>query len=270
MKLRYALFAGILLYSHSAWAQEDVSEKQAEERSETETAAPTSGVGALCRKLVQNAQDIGRLLSNVTDKESADQVASEVDKRLALMNEKLRELEAYPFHHEQDAEELKTHMATLTHVSQGCLSIMQKLVEVNAYGSEALMSVFMRYKVDDNKLQRLQAEDLPHTPLYEELADSLTDALYCLLKVQDADSAQQILPDLRKHLKKIEHTHHMLTQLAPPRTDEQREAVRPARERLQQLTKELKEVNDRLQEAHCYRNKELDLILPRLLQAAAS
>lgn len=238
----------------------------------TEQAAENApaAIDRLFKSLIQEAQQINSLLNEVSDKDSADRVAPELNKRLSLMDAEMKELEKFPFRGEQDSEALTMNMAALTHVTQICLEAMQRLSEINAYGSEALMSVFKHYKLQDNTLSYLKADDLPHTRLYNELADTLDDVLYSLRSVQDTATAEAAVRTLQPLLLKLESEHNMLVQLAPPRTDDQREAVRPARERLQRISAELKAQNDRLQAAHCYRCSELDLMLPRLLQVAAS
>lgn len=268
MKLRYAAVSGLLLAT-LALAEQEAPVANGTPRAEGVEAA-TLRMDALFARLIEQALQIDRLLNEVVDKESADHTAPELEQKLALMGEKLRELEALPFRDAQDAEALKVHMAALTHVSQSYLSTMLRLTEVNTYGSGELMTVFQRYKVDDHRLTQQQSDDLPHTLLCSELADSLEDALLALNKVQDAASAAQTIPILQTLLTRIERTHHMLTLLAPPQTDEQKESLRPARERLLKISNELKRQNDRLQAQQCFHCRELDLILPRLLQLAAS
>lgn len=233
-----------------------------------EETSPAAAIDRVFAALVADAERVHALLGAVTDKESADGIVPEMEKVLADMEEKLHELEQYPFRSEKDAEVLSVNMATLTHVALSCLEDMQRLTEVNAYGSERLMGLFARYKLAGSNLP-LHADDLPHTQLYNALADMLDDALYCLRNVNDEAGAAAAVAKLRPMLQALEVSHNMLVQLAPPRTDEQREAIRPARERLQRLSTRLKEQTDRLQAEGCYRNAELNLILPRLLQMAS-
>lgn len=229
-----------------------------------------SAIDQFFAALVHEAQQVYSLLNEVTDKESADRIAPLLDKSLAHMAAKMQELEQFPFRDEQDSEALTVHMASLTQVAQSCQDAMKRLSEVHAYGSDSLMSMFSRYKLQDNSLGYLREDDLPHSQLYGEMADSLDDALYSLRRVQDEASAREAVSTLQALLDKLEQAHRMLVQLAPPRTEEQREAVRPIRERLRQLSTLLKQQNDRLQAARCYQSPELDSILPRLLQLAAS
>lgn len=260
MKITLAICALWAAVSGAAWSR-DGGEASA-------AALPWPQVEETFQAMVEDARQISRLLGEVTDRETADRVAGELEQALAHMNEKLQALEGYSFRREQDAEALKQHMATLTHVSQSYLATMQRLAEVQAYGSSALSGVMQRYKMDGDRLSHLRADDLPHTPLYNELADSLEDALYSLSKVQDEAGAAGAAPALRELLQRISHAHHLLEQLAPPHTDEQKEVVRPVRERLRQALGELQKENERIKAAQYYNNRELEALLPRLLQVA--
>ncbi|MCH5285516.1 MAG: hypothetical protein J1E42_07935 [Akkermansiaceae bacterium] len=235
-----------------------------------ENAPPPSSLDALFDELITEASSIHHLLNEVADKDSADRVAAQLETRLAHMNSKLGELEQLP-PDESETGALQRHMTTLTHASQLYLTAMQRLAELNAYGSTALMGVFRRYKVDAVGSQpHLQADDLPHSPLYTELADTLEDALFTLRHVQDEASAQAAAQKIASLLQQMERAHDMLTQLAPLRTDEQKEAVRPARERVRRITDAIKEQTSRLKEAHYYNTPALDLLLPKLLPYSAS
>lgn len=233
-------------------------------------APPLSNMDALFLEIVDEARLIDRTLSQVTDKETADRSVELLEHMLIHMDEQLHALEQFSFRREQDAEALKAHMATLTHISQSYLATMRRLAEVNAYGSETLLALFIRYKVDGEKLSLLQAEDMPHTQLYGELADAMEDIIYTLSRVKDPAAAAAALPRLQELLSAADRVHLTLVQLVPPSTSEQKDAVRPAKERIQNLFNELKRIIDGLQEARSYGNKELDALLPRLLQTALS
>lgn len=265
MKSIFVVLSCSFIVSLAAWAQQ-AADEAAPARLESLDA---SHIDPFFANIVDEAQQIDRLLSGITDRESADRSAVQLEEKLAHMSTQLLALEQYPFLHDQDAEALKAHMATLTHVAQSYLAGMQRLSEVNAYGSETLLALFARYKIDGEKLSQLHADDMPHTRLYGELADSLEDLLYTLSQVKDAAAAAQALPRLEKLLVEINHLHDMLAQLVPPATDEQKEAVRPARERLQIISNDIKSAVDKLQAAQCYGNIELDAFLPRILQFTA-
>lgn len=270
MKIRFAALSFAFVFLPATWAQEAAGESAGAqtEKMMGELAAPASPMDELFLEIVAEAREIERLLNEITDKETAERSAELLEHKLAHMGEQLRALEQLPFRNEQDAEALKAHMATLTHISQGSLTSMQRLAEVNAYGSVKLQALFSHYKIDAERYSLLQAEDMPHTLLYGEMADLLEDITYSLAHMQNAQDAEAALPKLRNALTAIARTHHMLSQLVPPTTDEQKEAVRPTRERLQRVSGELKKAVDRLQEKQCYGNLELDALLPQLLQAA--
>lgn len=273
MKRRSVILFSTLLLSPSAWAQqaaEASGEAAATAAPMPELATPASPMDKIFREIVEEAMQIDRILNEVTDKESADATAEILARLMEHMDTQLHALEQYPLHREQDAEALKTHMVTLTRISQNYLSTMQRLTEVNAYGSETLIALFKHYKVDGGKITRLQADDLPHTQLYGELADALEDLIYILNRVQSAEAAARSLPALHSLHSAMQRTHNMLSQLVPPTTDEQKEAVRPTRERLRKLSTELRSAIERLQNAQCYGNPALDALLPGLLQVSAS
>ena len=272
MKSRLATATCLLVTSPLAWAQDAAAEGgySAHPEPAPKLAAPASPMDKIFREIVEEALQIDRILNDVTDKETADASAEMLARVLARMNDQLRTLEQFPLHREQDAEALRTHMVTLTRVSPSYLVTMQRLVEVNAYGSESLIAIFKQYNVDGEKITRLQADDLPHTQLYGEQADALEDLIYVLDHVQSADSAARALPALNSLHRAMQRTHDMLSKLVPPTTEEQKEAVRPARERLRKLSTELRSAIERLQTAQCYGNSTLDALLPQLLQVAAS
>lgn len=269
MKVARALLTGVILFSTASWSR-DVEPQRAQTPPAADTAPDTSTIDNLFHELVQDAQYVNGLLRGVTDKESADKVAPKLREILSSMAKRLHSLESYPFTGEQDTEALKSNMAALTHVSQANLASMQRLAEVNAYGSEALMDIFVSYNIDKVSTTSLSEEDIPQSQLYSELTDALDHVLYTLRRVQDSTSAAESLPQLHTLLQQIESAHRRLALLAPPHTDDLRETLRPAREKLQQLSRELNAEIARLQAAKCYLCPELDALLPRLLSPAAS
>lgn len=262
--MKWCLAAVMCVLVSAVGAQEPAAEGEGV-HSEAAEPQETQPLEILFREMVDEARQIERMLSEVTDRESADRSVEALERMLTHMDTQLHELENFSFRHEQEVAALQTHMAMLTHISQNSLAAMQRLVEVNAYGSEPLLALFVRHRVDVEKRQRLRAEDMPHTQLYNELADAMEDVIYALNRVQSADDAAAVLAGLRKQLSATERVHHMLMQLVPPTTDEQKNAMRPVRVRLQKLFNELKKAIDHLQAAQCYGNEELDALLPKLL-----
>ncbi len=224
----------------------------------------------LCESMVKEGQEIESLLTSVVDKESADLVAPKLGKLLDVMNEQLQTLARLPVAGSDNTQVIKTLMTSLTHISQSCLTSIQRLSAVNAYGSSALMEVLGRYNVGDRADGFLQPEDLPQTRLYNELADSIEDALFVLRKVRSEADARDAVSTVRELLGKIERTHDMLTQLAPPLTYEQKEVLQPVRNRMRAMSEEIKKVSDALQVAGYYQQAELPELLVRLARAAAS
>lgn len=267
MRKRITVSIWLLALSMGVAAAQESAEAAGESRVAAESGTQ---MDAIFQEIVQDAHQIGVTLSGITDKESADAAVQPLEALLNDMSQRLRTLEeTVSTRQGQDSEALKAHMSTLTHFSQSALNTMQRLIEVNAYGSEKLMALFTHYKLDGDKITHLQAEDMPHTQLYNELADRLEDALYTLGSIQDAASAANAVDEIREQLKVMERTRSMLSLLAPPTTEEQREAVRPARERLQKISAEIKNTIDKLQSVRCYSCSELDAMLPSLLHASA-
>lgn len=271
MRRLFYTCASFLALSPAAWALSSlVGDDYAQELpADSESNAIATRIDTLWTELVKHAISVDRLLVEVTDKTGADAVAPQLETLLASMSRMLEELESYPFSHPQDVQALKKQMAALTYVSQSYQGTIQKLVELSAYGSEELMNVFRRYKLDSTRSVYASAnmEDTPQMRLYSDLADQVDDALYGLRKWEKGDHTEDIVLMLLEHAGKIERTHHMLTLLAPPSTDDQREALRPARQRLQLLAAELKEICNRILSLPEAPKKELEPIFLRISQA---
>lgn len=268
MKVIHSLLISTMLAAPSLYARDAAAAERA--GAESSGVVQAADIDSIFRELVDEAQVINRLLNEVTDRESADRIVPELKSRLQHLRVGLSGLERYSFSREQDAEALKSHMTSLTHISQRNLADMQRLAGVNAYGSEALMGIFDLYKINTLKAEGLDADDLPQTMLYHELEDALEAALPLLRRIQSEETATESLPGLRAVLSKIESAHRRLVLLAPPHTNEQKEALRPVRENLHRLSLQLKEEISRLQAAKCYSCAALDALLPHLLSPAAS
>ena len=224
----------------------------------------------LCKVLVEEGQQVEGLLSAVVDKGSADETAEKLGVLLESMSEHLVQLQGYPTTGDDDARIIKTHMASLTHISQICLTTMRRLYEVEAYGSEQLMKVFRLYGVDTSTIpDGLHAENLPYAELYNKLSDQMENILFALRKVNDDTTATAAIAALREQAEQMERTKRMLTLLDPPRTDEQKEAVLPTRERLLQLREELLALRSNLQSIEGDSVAQLMDLLERILVASA-
>lgn len=259
------LFPGLLILSPQLGAQEAdstaVSVPQREAKPSLEE---------LCELLVSEEQRVEALLGTVVDKASANKAAEQLEQLFKTMSSRLQQLQSYPISGDDDALIIKTHMASLTRISQICLTTMRRLYEVNAYGSEQLMKVFRMYGVDTSTTSGvLQAEDLPYTELYNKLSDQVGNILFVLRKIKDNTAAAEAINTLREQAEQMEHTKRMLTLLDPPRTDEQKEAVLPTMERLRHLREELLALRSDLQSVEGAAMAQLMDLLERILVASA-
>ncbi len=223
----------------------------------------------ICEILVVEGQQVESLLSTIADKESADRAAARLEQLFQSMSARLRQLPTMPVSGDEDVLIIKTHMTALTHISQSCLTMLRRIYEVDAYGSEQLMQIIKKYGMGTRPVNELHADDLPHTQLYNELSDVLEDVLFALRKITDEASAAKAIKTVRELTEHMERTKHRLTLLDPPRTDDQREAVQPAKDRLLHLREELLSLRTKLQSLHDSSATELMSLLDRLLVASA-
>lgn len=218
-------------------------------------------------QILQESREVLNLLNKIVDRETAEQTAQILDQKLKKLDCMLRELEKLPLTNERDTQTIHAGMAELTHISQSCLTVMQKLNEIGAYGSDALMEVFSHYRVGENQSSDPQADDMPHGQLCNALADAIEDALYTLRKVHDEASARDCSHTVEDMMPNIERTNKMLSQLDPLRTAEQRDALQPIRERLLHVSSEVRTINEQLQQKEFYGVPELGSVLERLIRS---
>lgn len=228
-----------------------------------------SGTEALCGQLVEEAREIDRILHTISDKASADHAAIVLRDRLELMRTLLKKLERMPAPSPAETRMLDQQMSALTHISQGYIPMVQRLTEVNGYGSEDLLEVFLNYKVvvSQRMSSATRAEDIPQSRLYTTIGDQLEDILYLLRKVQDRESAARAVRALDAAQVETTRLRQMLEDLSPILPEEQREATRPARERLRRLCEELKSQQERLRKAGFYGEENLGAALERYSEA---
>lgn len=100
-----------------------------------------------CKALVLRAREVERLLRTVGDRSSADAVAELISLHLSEMKKGFALLEKQPLANEEESRNVALEMRSLAHVMQGIMPVLQVLREVNAYGSEALINVFLLYKL---------------------------------------------------------------------------------------------------------------------------
>ncbi len=228
-----------------------------------------SGTEALCGQLVEEAREIDRILRTISDRASADYAAVVLRDRLELMRTLLKKLERMPAPSPADTRTLDQQMSALTHITQGYIPMVQRLTEVNGYGSEDLLEVFRNYKVvvSPRMSAATRAEDIPQSRLYTAMGDQLEDILYLLRKVQDREGAVHAAQALDAAREETTRLRQMLEDLSPILPEEQREAVRPARERLRRLCEELKSQQERLRKAGYYGEESLGSALERYSEA---
>lgn len=169
----------------------------------SDIAAPVisaSQVNELCNKLIINANDIGILLTSVTDHDSAEIAAPQLEERLAAMKALLSDLEQLPF----DAE--TTHiiagrMITLTHITQCQIPKIQELLRLNAYDSDLLMNHLQSYRIAQNLYDEgNMASERTYTEIDEALTESFCDTVSVLRQVTGVQSGKAAEPIVERPL----------------------------------------------------------------------
>ncbi len=224
-------------------------------------------VQQICHDLLNDSQVVLNLLNGVVDRETADRAGAQLNGLLQRIDGNIKRLGKFPLTDAQVLGTIKSEMVSLTHLAQDSLRAMQRLREIGAYGSEKLMEVFAKYKVTLPSEHPIRTEDIPHDRLLNSLADAVEDALYTLRKVHDEVSARDAANTVDILIDRIEGTRHILTQLGLPRTEELRDALRPARERVQRLGNEVRTVNEQLKSQKYFDVARLGTIIERLLSA---
>ncbi len=255
---------GVCFFTHYARAVDDRSDGCGE------TEELSSDVVDVCNEVLKDALSVLNLLHRIENRESADQAGGRLDVLFCRIDENLKRLAKLPISDARVSGIMRAEMVALTHIAQDSLRIMQRLTEVGAYGSDKLMDVFAKYKVLQHAEPTIQAEDIPHDQLLNNLADAVDDALYILRKVHDEASARDAANEIDSLLVRIEEARHVLTQLAPPRTEELREALRPTRERVLQLGNDVRSINDQLKNQNYFGSSRLGPIIERLLSATVN
>lgn len=230
----------------------------------------SSDVVDICNEVLKDALSVVNLLRGIENRESADQAGTRLDVLFCRIDTNLRRLAELPISDARASGIMRAEMVALTHIAQDSLRIMQRLTEVGAYGSDKLTDVFAKYKVLQHAEPTIQAEDIPHDQLLNNLADAVDDALYILRRVHDEASARDAANEIDSLLVRIEEARHALTRLAPPRTEELREALRPTRERVLQLGNDVRSINDQLKNKNYFGSSRLGPIIERLLSATVN
>lgn len=158
----------------------------------------------VCTELLDLSQQIDRILRSVSDRESADKAADELKGLLQRMQNLCVQLETLPVSTPEEARMLSDSMRTLTHIFQSYIPVVERLMEVNAYGSEKLVNVFNLYKVRDGYGAVQSQEESPRVLAWQEVADSLEEVLYHVRKLNTAAEVNQQMPRLREAVQRVE------------------------------------------------------------------
>lgn len=166
-------------------------------------AAAVPQQGAVCRELAARTAAVERQLLSVTDRESADRAASVLETEFAALQTALRGLAEHPQTEEAAQRELAQTMQRLMYITQRYLPVVQRLEEVNAYGSDALITVLHRYKQCSPRHEEGTVQETPLERAYTDWAEAAEDVLYLLRQVQDEADAEETaltLPLAVEHL----------------------------------------------------------------------
>ncbi len=209
----------------------------------------------VCTELLNQARQIDRILRSVSDRESADKAADELKVLFDRMQGLCCQLETLPVSTPEDARMLSDSMRTLTHIFQSYIPVVERLTEVNAYGSEKLVNVFHLYKVRDGYSAGQQQEESPRALAWQEVADSLEVLLYHVRKLNTAEAVNQQMPRLREEVQRVEQ------RLQTARSDEYlREIPESCRTQMSALHQELRNEIRRLSDSGLLTDELADLL----------
>lgn len=214
-------------------------------------AAPAESAVEVCRKLVSEAQEVDRALRTVSDRESGVAAAKALRPRLEYLRKAAEQLGSMPLRSGEEMRMLEQMMRDLTHITQGYFPVVQRLMEVNAYGADELIMLFHYYKMSAAGAAGQQ----PETPLaraYQEWCDAVDDMLYLLRRAQNADTAGSVLAELAESCRKAEQKAAQVESLQNGLSPQQLESERLPAGRMQTLRAELKSECSRLRDADCY------------------
>lgn len=207
----------------------------------------------VCRKLVAESREVGRILRTVSDRESGVAAAEELRERMEYMRKATEQLGRLPIASGEEARELEQLMRDLTHIAHGYMSVVQRLTEVNAYGADELISLFQYYKMSSQGVNSLeQTMETPLVQAYSEWCDSLEDMLFALRRVQSREMAEAAVEELQSMLRKVERRAALVESLQSGLSPQQVESERVPSERLQRLRNDLHHEWQRLRTSRFY------------------
>lgn len=224
----------------------------------------------LCRRLVEESREVDRLLRTVSDRESGQSVAAELRSKMEFLQQGAGQLSQMPLSGAEAARQLEQLMRDLMHVTQGYMPVVHRLVEVNAYGSEELLSLFQFYKMSaaaaanaDRSGESLVVRSC------NEWCDSIDDMLYQLRRVQDSGTAQAVAGgELVSLIRRVERLAVDVESQQLGLSPQQLESEPLPKTRLKFLQGEVRNEVLRLQKAGCYGAAQLTPMLEACLKAA--
>lgn len=228
------------------------------------------GALELCRRLVEESREVDRLLRTVSDRESGQAVAAALRSKMEFLQQGAGQLSQMPLSGAEAARQLEQLMRDLMHVTQGYMPVVHRLVEVNAYGSEELLSLFQFYKMSAAAAANAarSGESLVVRSC-NEWCDSLDDMLYQLRRVQDFATAQTVAGgELVSLIRRVERLAEDVESQQLGLSPQQLESEPLPKARLKFLQGELRNEVLRLQKAGCYGAAQLTPLLESCLKAA--
>lgn len=223
----------------------------------------------VCRKLVEESREVGRVLRTVSDRESGAAAAADLRARMEYMRKATEQLGHLPVESAEEARALEQMMRDLTHITQGYMPVVQRLAEVNAYGADELIALFQYYKMSSEvpaSFERTIESPLVHA--YTEWCDSIEDMLFSLRRVQNAESAAASVAELTAALRKAELRAAQVESLQNGLSPQQVESERVPVDRIQRLRSELRTELQRLLSADCFQSGALRQLVDSCSRAA--
>lgn len=217
---------------------------------------------SLCTRLVNEANEVSRLLRTISDHDSALAATAELRPRLEFMRQSIEGLERMPIESPEAARMLESTMRDLLHITQSNVLVLQRLAEVNAYGAEELLALFRFYKMDAGLSQpHSSRQETPLVRSYNEWCDSLEELVFLLRGLENAGEVEAVMPGIRAAVEKAAarsaQVESHLSGLAP----QQVESERGAADRLHRLGSELRVEIQRLRGAGVFEQTELQAVL---------
>ena len=214
--------------------------------SDSAAAAEISTPQSVCDELLVQAQQVDRILRSVSDRESADSAAVVLRQHLDRMQQLCGQLEKMPVENPEEARELAAAMRGLTHVFQGYIPVVERLMEVNAYGSENLVNVFHLYKVREGYRSESNQQDSPGLLSYQEWVEALEYLLYHVRKLRTPEDWETLRPDITEAAARVDRCRKAAENTG---CEEVSDSFKSVLRQLDSLLRELREEQNRLSAA---------------------